>query len=114
MDVFWFDVGVDVIEGWSFVGMGVFFVLLEDVDFVVVDDDFVLLLFWGGWVGWWDYESGVVVVGVLMRSDDLVLVLLWLCVMFVVVFDYVFGCVWVLNGIDDEGMWIVDVEEWSW
>lgn len=112
-DVFWLDAGADATEGWSFVGTGVPSALPEDVDLAAADDGSALPPFRGGWVGWRDYESGAAAAGAPTRSDDPASALSWLRVTSAVAFDHASGRAWALTGIEDEGTWTADVEEWS-
>lgn len=72
-DLFWLDAGADAADGWSLVGTGVP-ATAGDPETVRLDVEAQPLAdlppFRGGWIGWWDYESGAVAAGVPAAASE--------------------------------------------
>ncbi|GAT73388.1 anthranilate/para-aminobenzoate synthase component I [Microbacterium sp. HM58-2] len=111
-DVFWLDAGADADEGWSFVGTGERSVLPAgvrlDVETPAPDG---APPFQGGWVGWYDYESGARRAGAPTAEGADPDGGAWLRVARAVAFDHATGRAWALAGDEDLDSWERTVHE---
>ena len=94
-DLFWLDAGAAAIDGWSLLGTGT----RDDVGPGAVrldaDDAPDGPPFRGGWVGWWDYESGAADAGA--PSADSEGGAAWLRVTAAIAVDHATGEAWAIG-----------------
>ncbi|MFJ4996709.1 anthranilate synthase component I family protein [Microbacterium sp. NPDC088619] len=112
-DVFWLDAGADAPEGWSFIGTGAPSSLPGEVrldaptlDPAAADAGPPLR---GGWVGWYDYESGARAAGAPVSDAADVPGGAWLRISRLAAFDHTTGVVWVAAVEADLDEWNVFV-----
>ncbi|MDN3445786.1 anthranilate synthase component I family protein [Microbacterium sp. APC 3901] len=109
-DLFWLDAGADAPEGWSFIGTGVPSSFPGEVRLdaaggsVGAATDGVPPLR-GGWVGWYDYESGARAAGVPAADAAEVPGGAWLRISRLAAFDHATGAVWVAAAEADLDDW---------
>ncbi|QDE35131.1 anthranilate synthase component I family protein [Microbacterium foliorum] len=113
-DLFWLDAGADAPEGWSLVGTGVPSAFPGEVRLDVARaaaspaaDGVPPLL--GGWVGWYDYESGARAAGAPVADAAEVPGGAWLRISRLAAFDHTTGAVWVAAAEADLDDWEVSV-----
>ncbi|MBO0981103.1 anthranilate synthase component I family protein [Microbacterium sp. SD291] len=111
-DVFWLDAGADAADGWSFIGTGEQASLPVDVR---LDEARPVAAgeppFRGGWVGWYDYESGARRAGAPVADAAGTEGGAWLRVTRAVALDHGARRAWVLAEADDLDDWESSVRE---
>lgn len=114
-DVFWLDAGADAPEGWSFVGTGIPSSFPADVRIDGgggADDSGPPLR--GGWVGWYDYESGARTAGAPASDAVGASGAAWLRIARLAAFDHETGAVWVVASESDLDEWETFVARAAW
>jgi anthranilate synthase component 1 len=114
-DLFWLDAGADAPAGWSFIGTGVPSSfpgeVRVDVPRAAADGGPPLR---GGWVGWYDYETGARAAGAPVSDVADVAGGAWLRISRLAAFDHATGAVWVAaveKDLDDWGVFVARVAE---
>lgn len=108
-DLFWLDAGADAPEGWSFIGTGARSsfpgeVRLDGATAAAVAAAGPPLR--GGWVGWYDYESGARAAGAPVSEAADIPGGAWLRISRLAAFDHSTGVVWVVAAE-------ADLDDWS-
>ncbi|KQQ64855.1 metal ABC transporter ATP-binding protein [Microbacterium sp. Leaf320] len=100
-DVFWLDAGASASEGWSFIGTGEPSAFPEDVpldasagDRPALDGDGSRPPLRGGWVGWYDYETGARAAGAPTSDSAQSAGGAWVRITRFAAFDHSTGRVW--------------------
>lgn len=105
-DVFWLDAGADAASGWSFLGTGVRDAAPRELRLDAAER--AGIPFTGGWVGWFDYESGARRAGAPVARPDGEA---WLRTTRVAAIDHSTGRVWALAAADELEEWAAFVAE---
>jgi len=106
-DLFWLDAGADATDGWSYIGTGEIAAAPDDIRLDIADPsaDPMGPPLRGGWVGWFDYESGAQSAGApVARSTDEP-VTTGLRITRMAAFDHAVGRVWVLTDEESQDDW---------
>ncbi|WP_341957924.1 anthranilate synthase component I family protein [Microbacterium sp. LWH13-1.2] len=100
-DVFWLDAGASASEGWSFIGTGQPSAFPDGVrldasagDGPALDGDGSRPPLRGGWVGWFDYESGARTAGAPVSESAQSAGGAWVRITRFAAFDHATGRVW--------------------
>lgn len=109
-DLFWLDDGADATEGWSFIGTGTPgpFPAEARIDGSTPNAGSIPLLR-GGWVGWYDYETGARAAGAPVSDGADALGGAWLRVSRLAAFDHATGTVRVAAAAADLDDWVAFV-----
>ncbi|MFK4759795.1 aminodeoxychorismate synthase component I [Microbacterium sp. ZW T5_45] len=111
-DVFWLDAGSDAAKGWSFLGTGVRDAAPRDVRLDTTDHGGIpftgAIPFSGGWVGWFDYETGAGRAGAPTAPADGGA---WLRTTRIAAIEHSTGRVWALAADDELEEWAAFVAE---
>ncbi|WP_460795143.1 anthranilate synthase component I family protein [Microbacterium sp. GXF0217] len=111
--VFWLDAGSGAAEGWSIVGSGEAETDAGAPAAVRIDAvphrDRLRPPLTGGWVGWWDYESGAAAAGAPAVVDGIASGA-WLRVRRAVAVDHTTGVLWALASAAELDAWAAEVE----
>jgi len=101
-DLFWLDAGAGASEGWSYIGTGDIAAAPDDIrlDIAAPSADPTGPPLRGGWVGWFDYESGAQSAGAPVARTTGEPVTTGLRITRMAAFDHATGRVWALT---DEG-----------
>lgn len=117
-DVFWLDAGASASEGWSFIGTGETSAFPEDVrldasagDRSALDGDVAHPPLRGGWVGWYDYETGARAAGAPVSDSGQSAGGAWVRITRFAAFDHSTGRIWACATEADLDEWAAFVTE---
>lgn len=111
-DVFWLDAGAGATQGWSFIGTGEPSAFPVDVRLdAPADADSFGSPLRGGWVGWYDYETGARTAGAPTSDAADPSGGAWVRITRLAAFDHTTGRVWVSAPASDLAGWSSFVSE---